>query len=394
MVYQATTVQVPGKLYIAGEYAVLNPGNPAIIVALDAFITCQVQRADDHQGIRVYSPSLSQAAYTYVRKPLAADPAWSYVHQAISTVLDFLDLASIPAITIKLQSDLVSETGQKYGLGSSGAVTVAIVKGLLKFLGQEQDDLTYFKLATIASIKVSEKGSMGDIAAAVQTGWTYYQSLDRAWLIAQIQNNIPIHHLVKKDWPQLQISPINVHPSLQLAIGWTGQAASTDALVTTFETGQGSTSSKQASSEQGQPPLVQAPHEQVQPSLEAEESAFDLDQWQKNAAANVISLKLGLEKGDFTIIQDQFKAARQLLRQIGRHKGIEIETPRLRQLIDQAEKLGWASKSSGAGGGDCGIALGLNNQSVSKAGLDAAWQKARIQPLAYVPYDAHSKKEG
>jgi phosphomevalonate kinase len=29
----------PGKLYIAGEYAVLEPGHPALIVALDQFIT-------------------------------------------------------------------------------------------------------------------------------------------------------------------------------------------------------------------------------------------------------------------------------------------------------------------------------------------------------------------
>ena len=29
----------PGKLYIAGEYAVVEPGHPAILVAVDQFIT-------------------------------------------------------------------------------------------------------------------------------------------------------------------------------------------------------------------------------------------------------------------------------------------------------------------------------------------------------------------
>lgn len=33
------TVKAPGKLYIAGEYAVVESGFPAIIVALDQFVT-------------------------------------------------------------------------------------------------------------------------------------------------------------------------------------------------------------------------------------------------------------------------------------------------------------------------------------------------------------------
>ena len=32
-------VTTPGKLFIAGEYAVVEPGHPAIIVAVDQFVT-------------------------------------------------------------------------------------------------------------------------------------------------------------------------------------------------------------------------------------------------------------------------------------------------------------------------------------------------------------------
>ncbi|MGW9022604.1 hypothetical protein ACWGOE_14100, partial [Leucobacter chromiiresistens] len=31
-----------GKLYIAGEYAVVDPGQPAVIVAVDRYITVQL----------------------------------------------------------------------------------------------------------------------------------------------------------------------------------------------------------------------------------------------------------------------------------------------------------------------------------------------------------------
>lgn len=35
-------VSAPGKLYIAGEYAVVEPGHPAIIVAIDQFISVSI----------------------------------------------------------------------------------------------------------------------------------------------------------------------------------------------------------------------------------------------------------------------------------------------------------------------------------------------------------------
>lgn len=35
-------VSAPGKLYIAGEYAVVEPGHPAIIVAIDQFISISI----------------------------------------------------------------------------------------------------------------------------------------------------------------------------------------------------------------------------------------------------------------------------------------------------------------------------------------------------------------
>ena len=43
------TAQAPGKLYVAGEYAVVETGFPAIIVALDQFVTVTVE-ATKHFG--------------------------------------------------------------------------------------------------------------------------------------------------------------------------------------------------------------------------------------------------------------------------------------------------------------------------------------------------------
>ena len=38
----------PGKLFIAGEYAVLKPGHPALLVAVDRGVDATVSGADAH----------------------------------------------------------------------------------------------------------------------------------------------------------------------------------------------------------------------------------------------------------------------------------------------------------------------------------------------------------
>lgn len=45
-------VTTPGKLFIAGEYAVVEPGHPAIIVAVDQFVTVTVEETTDEGSIQ------------------------------------------------------------------------------------------------------------------------------------------------------------------------------------------------------------------------------------------------------------------------------------------------------------------------------------------------------
>lgn len=347
-------VKVPGKLYIAGEYSILEPGNPAIIVALDAFIICQVQ-ASDLNKYKISSPAISDIPFEYqVGQPHAAP--WSYVTRAIQTANEFishLGHSPIP-LSIRLDSQLVSKNGDKYGLGSSGAVTVAVIKAMLSFFQIDYSVMTLFKLAAIASIQVSNKGSMGDIAASSQTGWTYYRSLDRIWLQDQLDQGQPIQTLVNQPWPNLVLESIDVHPSLQLTIGWTGSTASTDQLVTSYE---------QIS------PLEQTDYQpQVLNSL--------IDQ-----------LCLILHEGSHPRLMDCLTEIRQQLLALTQQKGLLIETPALSTLIQDAGIVGWAAKSSGAGGGDCGIALCLDpDKSLQLDQLQDFWTQHGITPLHFQPY--------
>ena len=53
-----------------------------------------------------------------------------------------------------------------------------------------------------------------------------------------------------------------------------------------------------------------------------------------------------------------------LLVKIGKALGVEIETPHLKNLCEIALKYNGSAKSSGAGGGDCAIAIFKEGQEI------------------------------
>jgi mevalonate kinase len=59
--------------------------------------------------------------------------------------------------------------------------------------------------------------------------------------------------------------------------------------------------------------------------------------------------------------------------------GIPIVTPALARLVAAARRVGAAAKPSGAGGGDCGIALATS--AAQAAAVRAAWQEEGVLPL-------------
>ncbi|MGX7076413.1 phosphomevalonate kinase [Globicatella sanguinis] len=355
------TVSTPGKLYIAGEYAILEPGQAAILVALDAYLSCTVSLATDNLSGTLQSTTIQNEPFNYTRSthnqpglmPSAMWPRhWAYVLSAIETVERLLVELNLPLQNyhIQYETDLEAENGRKYGLGSSGAVTVSTIRALLRFYGYSANPLIIYKLAAIASLKVSTKGSFGDLAASAYGGWIYYQSPDRQGLAEQIKATPSLTQLLAKDWPQLAISHLTVPHSVDLVIGWTDAPASTDELVHRYQQ-----------------------HRDTESDL--------YQQFLANSQATVQQLAQDLENGDVALIQKGIAKARHLLRKMTRHWQLPLETNHLTQLIEIAQSYQYEAKSSGAGGGDCGIAIGSAYS--NRQGLIDSWKVANIIPLPY-----------
>lgn len=356
---EPTIAKVPGKLYIAGEYAILFPKQPAILIAVNQFLTAHVTASGKNQFGTIKTNLSDMNPLNYERKngmmhfDHDLDSDWHYVINAVSVTISLIQSLglAIRDFDISYQSELVSQDGLKFGFGSSGAVVVATIDGLLKYHGLKAiDRQLIFKLAAIALTKSGSNGSMGDIATIATGGWVYYQSFDRQWLKEQLTSDSTILSLLVADWPHLVIESMTVPHDLSLLVGWTQSPASTENLVAQL--------------------LKQDLLHDVRFTAFLEQSALSVDH-----------LLQGFKQNKLAVVESEIQAHRQLLLNLAKTYQLNIETKELTQLIELARTHHFSAKSSGAGGGDCGIAIGSLKNPAEQKQLIQAWQDAHIMVL-------------
>lgn len=346
-------VSAPGKLFLAGEYAVVEAGNPAMIAAINQYLTVTIEASNSgtvfssQQGItipweRSGEEIVTQTATSYALIFSAMGVAEAYV-RALGQ-----QTAAFYALSVDSQLDN-SQSGTKYGLGSSGALMVATIKAVLAYYGQEVNAYRLYQLAALSQLQLGMAGSFGDLAASSYGGVIAYHSLDRDWLKELLEEHTLLE-ILDMPWKDVNIERLSLPGTLSLLIGWTGQAASTDSLVN--QVGQGR-------SQDGK-----------------ESSHRDFLQKSKSCLGGIIQ---ACQQGDAERFQAGIAENRRLLQEFARKMGLNIETPALAKLCQLAEEEGAVAKSSGAGGGDCGIAFASQAQQAEK--IHHKWRSAGILPL-------------
>ena len=88
---------------------------------------------------------------------------------------------------LEIDSNLDDASGNKYGLGSSAAVLVSVVKALNEFYDMQLSNLYIYKLAVISNMRLQSLSSCGDIAVSVYSGWLAYSTFDHDWVKQQME---------------------------------------------------------------------------------------------------------------------------------------------------------------------------------------------------------------
>jgi phosphomevalonate kinase len=213
---------------------------------------------------------------------------------------------------------------RKLGLGRSAATIAAAVVARRRLAGATLEPTAVLADALAANARFQDgQGSGADVAAAVYGG-----------VIAAERRN-----------DDLTVARHALPDGLELVAGWTGESAATTPLVSAF---------------------AAMPSPPVLPELAA-------------AARDAVAAIGANDAGRLCAALDR---SGDLLARFGAETGLPIVTPALRRLIDAARAAGAVAKPSGAGGGDCGIAIAPTAR-VATA-VRAAWRDAGILPLDVV----------
>lgn len=356
------TLKIPGKLYLAGEYAVMTPKQPALLLTLDAFLTIKSRPSERSVGTLKTNQSSTLFHWTFDENQQLMIQEDGY--ESFNLLWKSIDLISRlvekPTVfDIEISSKLDDPSGKKYGLGSSGAVTVAMVKSLLLQYGLFSDlstsefDVIVFKLAVLVQHDLGMDGSYGDIAASTLTGLTYYQNFERECLDHQtLETKEEILEVLNAQWPHLILRRIpQDEMKWYLSVAWTGYPSDTTSLLDQAE---------------------------GLSDLEIEEAKKDLEE---RSRPIIKTLKQNLIDHHFLFFKNTLHANANILENFTGTLRKTYLTPQLTLAVDIARLLGSASKISGAGGGDCVISISETKEQADR--VEAAWAEKGLVVLPF-----------
>ena len=331
-------VKTCGKLYWAGEYAILEPGQLALIKAIPIYMKGEIAFSDSY---RIYSDMFDFAI------DLTPNPDYSLIQETIALVQDFLVHRgqTLRPFSLEIRGKMERE-GKKFGLGSSGSVVVLVVKALLALYNLSVDQNLLFKLASAVLLKRGDNGSMGDIACIVAEELVLYQSFDRQKVVAWLEEE-NFSTVLERDWG-FSISQVKPTLECDFLVGWTKEVAVSSDMV-----------------------------KQIKQNIN--------QSFLSSSKEMVTCLVEALEHGKTEKVIEQVERASKLLEGLS----ADIYTPSLRQLKEASQDLQAVAKSSGAGGGDCGIALSFDVHSTET--LKNRWADLGIE-LLYQERIGHDDK--
>ena len=338
-----TTISVPGKLILFGEYAVLQ-GSDALVIAVDRYVRCEVtpqpQMTVRSLGVNghtvpteIHSPFLIA-----VTQSLGAAPA------------DFLVDSS------GFQWTDAGGNARKLGLGSSAAATAAFTAALRYQLGMADpfNSADVYRIAQNAHHQVQGMGSGADVAASCFGGALHYR-----WIAER--KEMPSQE--RGQWVRCTAGSgfcLSLTGGLtEVVVAWAGQSADTRNLV------------------------------------EAVHRARDADRSRYEDIMAVIeeSSRLGQTawcKGDRRALRKAAERGRNALEELGSLAKVVLVTDGHRRLSESLDGLNVCVKPTGAGGGDLAWIVtedeGTDHRAITRLGEAGipAWRLSVVNHGAHV----------
>ena len=344
------TISVPGKLMLAGEWSVLQKGNPCIVASVDRYVSVTISKSDT---FFLYAKDFDiKTTFQWDKDKIIFEKQFeklNFAKKVLEVVFKYFQEQKITINTFSLDinsSEFLLD-GKKLGLGSSAAVVVGVISAILKFHGYDVAKKTIFKLACIAHFYAQGKvGSCFDVAASTYGCVLWYKCFDIELFQDKVNKKNSVSDIVHGEWEGLEIEKIYFPKKLNYVVGFVGNSASTKVFVKKVK------------------------------HILSQQVGID---WSAEVSKVVIRLRKAIESGDTKSILRCVDDNNVLLRQLSEMSEGNLETKELRTLIASANRYQAAAKFSGAGGGDCGIAFCKDDYTAGR--VRDVWRENYIIPL-------------
>jgi phosphomevalonate kinase len=318
-----TSATAPGKVVLLGEYSVLE-GAPALSIAVDRGVRVDINPVDTRE-CRAFAAAVSQHPARFAigddGRLLWLDENGPENFGLLKSVVDSLSaLGEMPGLapentfdisldSTELYYDVGGRKMQKLGLGSSAALTVALVHAVREYSGGAPLDAGHWLpvLVEIHRTLQAGRGSGVDIASSLYGGVIEYRLLGA----------------------NPSVNRLTLPGELKHAFVWSGRSASTSALLQKLVNWRDQNTSK----------FINL-----------------MDQMGAASADGVAAVKAG-NCESFLASVSRFG---EFLDTLGCQAGLGIFSPPHRALSALAMKSGLVYKPCGAGSGDLGVAMGTN----------------------------------
>jgi phosphomevalonate kinase len=336
----------PGKAFLAGEYAVLLPGGAALVVGVDRFLHATVRPLAGKSVEIVHRPSGSFVAGELVADGISwmggipGEVRFAARAAALVARLCAIECRALRGFSLAYEDDFAHD-GKKVGLGGSAAAGVLAVRATCA--AQDRALAGEETMALAAAAHFEEQGGRGSGAdvAACALGGLLEVTVRRGLRVAEDPADL------LRD-PPLSARRLPLPSDLRLLLAFTGTAADSRALVgQVLEFARANPSRFRSRCES-----ISAQRAALCAALEA--AARSDSQGPRDAAL------------------DSVRRAAAAMAALGEEAGVAIATPELSRACAIAASAGAAAKPSGAGGGDCAIAIAFQDEAIERAARDLA----------------------
>ena len=325
---QIKKVRTCGKLYVGGEYAVLFEGQSAIIKNINIFMYGEIFFSSKYK--------IKSDMYDYSVN-LENDKNYSLIQETIIVMNEYLLKKGREIQPFHLEiTGKMEKNGKKYGIGSSGSVVVLTVKAINELYNLNLTKDMLFKLATYVLLKRGDNGSMGDIACISYENLIIFCGFDKNKIREDIKK-MDMLDVLNENWGY-KIEEINCNIDCEFLVAWTKEPSISSEMI-----------------------------KKVKGNIDK----IFLEKTEKN----VLELKNAFENGDKNQIIENIKNIGSLLYKLDK----DIYNEKIKNIVESQIDLEIIAKSSGAGGGDCGIAISFNENHTKI--IEKRWSERDIEVL-------------